>query len=204
MTGLRTLSFSRFKIFIQPQFILPLFLLFINFIGATANATVYIEPYVSKEIGDWDGSVTVTAPVAGDMDLSDSIDGLIYGAKIAYSVVGYGVGADISLGTLTDKDETTDDFDVQDLGAYLQIRFANRWRFSATYFLSAKLDDGDTEFSGSGMKAGIGYVFLKHASVHLDYTMINYDKATSSSLTFGTVDLDRNSFQIGLSFPYEI
>jgi hypothetical protein len=169
-------------------------------------AGLYLEPYVGMEMGTSKG--TVIAPVAGTITEDEKLSGVNFGAKVGLSLAMISYGIDYMTGSLTGKDQSTPAAadtknDVTDMGLYARVGlpFVS---FSATYFLSSKLENSQAELEGGGYKVGVGFKFFPFISINVDMIAINYDEGKNSAGTFTSADVDRKSFMLGLSFPIDI
>lgn len=170
----------------------------------SAHAFLYLEPYVGYEQSTVKSHIKGTAPApinAFDLEDGDSLHGGVFGGRAGLSFLLLAAGVDYSMGTLSDTD-------VKDLGAFVQVTLPLGIKFGATYIIASELkgeDDGvSTVFKGSGLKLGIGYSFLPFIRMNLDYINATYDEATSSGVTFTSVDVKRSGGMLSLSIPIDI
>ncbi len=171
-------------------------------ISTNAFAGILLEPYVGYETGTYKGDVGGIAAF--------KISGTQFGAKVGYSVLGLGFGADVAKVSLKAKDTTTASQDLDlagtDLGVFVQFQFPILFKVSATYFVSSKLTSDNNgskiDFDGKGFKVGAGFTGLPFVAINLDLISEKYDDIKSSGVTIADAHLDRASVMLSISAPF--
>lgn len=183
-----------------------LFIVFALLLGSSAaHAGIYIEPYLGYEMGTSEGSATVNA---SPMTVDDKLSGIRYGAKLGYSFVMIAVGADYMAGKLDEDDQnpggTKDDADYTDLGIFFNFKLPVMFKIHGTYFLSSKTKGDGAETEGKGYKLGVGFTGLPFVAINLDMINVNYDDATVTGYSVTNVDVDRKTYMLSVSLPFDL
>lgn len=169
----------------------------------SASASLLLEPYLGYR-------------VSGDLDNGTSADlsynGIAYGARVGYQMLGIMGGVDYSMSSF--------DMDIQDgadtstlatsssnLGLFVGYNAPILVRAWATYFLSNKLDFDSiaTEYSGSGYALGVGFTGLPFVSLNLEYRALSFDEQTEASTTSAlnpSEDASEILFTVSLPFTF--
>lgn len=162
--------------------------LFLTGFAKPASAGVHLEPYVGY---------AMPKLTAGSTE--EDLKGVIYGARLGYSIPMFAFGAEYMGGSL--KDEDGDTGKPGDIGAFVSVEFPVMIRAFATYFVKSKVafDTGDLE--GSGFKAGIGFTPLPLLSVNIEYISGTYDEFDGTKLP---TDYEVKGLALTVSLPLDI
>lgn len=163
-------------------------------LNQTANAGVMLEPFVGYGMG---------SSKQGDNNFKDS--GAAYGARIAYSQMGFFVGGEYQGGSITSKPTSgsSTTLNITDLGATVGYEFPILLRVFGTYFFSAegKLDNG--KIKGSGMKVGVGYTAFPLVAFNLEYHTTTYTKGEAGGVSGDlTEKISGNLVMLSVSVPF--
>ena len=163
-------------------------------LNQAAHAGVMLEPFVGYGMG---------SSKQGSSTYKDS--GSAYGARIAYSQMGFFVGGEYQGGSITSKPTTgsSTTAKITDLGATAGFQFPMLLRVFGTYFFSSegKLDNG--KVTGSGMKVGIGYTAFPLVAFNLEYHTTTYSKFESGGTSGDlTNKITGNLVMLSVSVPF--
>lgn len=175
--------------------------------ASPAWAGLYLEPYVGYEFGTGKGDIVVQS--VGTVVVDEKDAGAAFGAKVGYSVLGFAFGADYMSARLTGKDQTTppdpdSKWKSTDIGLFAQFSLPMLLKFSATYFLSTKLKEDDTELTGSGFKLGVGFTMLPLISINLDMINNTYDDSKISGVVVTSTDVTLKTLMLSVSLPLDL
>jgi hypothetical protein len=167
--------------------------MFMLMFSATANAGFMIEPYVGYEMG--------TMEQTGTEDLDNK--GAYYGARLGYSLVGLKFGVDYQTGSEdVEQGGTSGDYEPTDLGVFVGYELPIMLQVYASYFFDSKAQFGDSafpeDFTGTGMRFGIGWTGLPLVSINLEIIKRAYDEYNGTALSG---DLEGSSTALSISLP---
>lgn len=160
--------------------------------SSPAMAGFYLEPYLGYENGK-----------IGD----DKLTGTNLGGKIGMDTLGFAFGADVMMGSLSIKSDTTGDSSTwksQDVGLFAQFTFPILVKVSGTYFLQSENKYEDATASGKGTKLGVGYTGLPFISINFDMIDISYDKLKTNAGSVDLTDADRKTWMLSVSLPLSL
>jgi hypothetical protein len=156
-----------------------IFSLLVLFSAVSAQAEIYIEPYLGYSIGSGTGSNTETGSPPVTTQGTNSSSQLLYGARAGYTNKTFAVGAEFETGTLSFKntdnmsdgssswsEESTSEANLTALGLFGLFR-AGKFNIYASYFPSLSIGEGR---KGNGSKIGVGY--LTYKSVYVNFEMM--------------------------------
>lgn len=155
----------------------------------TARAIFLIEPqiqYMSGTLASEASSGSVT-----DYDLAGPGAGLRFHWLLPRSSLLLGLEGNIYQGKLKSTTGTAVERDFQwtDTAVHLGL-YSNRWRLWLGYSPATELKDKeagagsvDVLYKGLSGKLGIGYLFLNHLSMNLEYAQQQYSEKTEGSVT---------------------
>ena len=151
----------------------PLFIsLFI--LAPAAKAGVFLEPYVGYATGHYEHTVTVAGTTFQRID--QDMTGVGYGGRAGFKVTSLVFGGEYQAGTLNFKG--AGGIEPRDLGAFAGLFLPGGIRFWGTYFFKAKT--GSVE--GKAWKVGLGYLFMKHLAMNVEYMNHTLDKISLPAL----------------------
>lgn len=178
----------------------------------TARAIFLIEPqiqYMSGTLASKASSGTVT-----DYDLTAPGAGLRFHWLLPRSSVLLGLEGNVYQGKLKSKatGSVERDFQWTDTAAHLGL-YSNRWRLWLGYSPSTELNDKkagagsvDVLYKGTSAKLGVGYLFLNHLSMNLEYAQQEYSEKTegtvTSEISVGQSITSFKSSVVALSFSF--
>lgn len=162
--------------------------------GYQAQAGMHVEPYVGYNGG------TIQVKVGG-LDVGDAMQGMLFGARLGYSLPLFYVAADYSMGSglKSEVSGLSVDIDVNRLGIVAGFTALPMFDFYGGYLLntSVKYDTG-AEFKGSGLKAGVALTMLPLVSINVEYIINNYKDAN------GATDIKETAGVLSLSIPLDL
>jgi len=188
--------------FKRLSLVLTLSLFVVSF---SANAGLLVEPTLGYMIsGEYDSGGT-TKP---------DIGGMMYGARAGYGMMGFHVGAEYTMASLTyEANSTETDYKGSYMGAFVSYEFPVMLRAWATYYFSAKHELDETVaagsvYAGSGMGFGVGFTGLPFISINLEYRTLTFDELEDavSPLSNGTLnpEHDATAFILSVSAPFDL
>jgi hypothetical protein len=160
------------------------------FTALPAHAGILLEPYLGYGTGSID-----TTPKA-------DVTGLMYGARVGFTMPVLFVAADYSLGTMkakqagvsTNGDQTMFGIDV---GASIPMVPVRAW---VGYDFTNQNKSSTTKLEGNAIKLGAGFSGLPFISLNVEYIMGKYTKANGVDLT---TDLKSNVVFLSVSAPFD-
>lgn len=164
--------------------------------SAPAYAGIHIEPFISYAVsGEVGGTPTI-----------DYGGGPLFGGRLGYGMLGFFAAAEYEMGTLTQESTPEVDLDVTNLGVSVGYEFPILLRIYGTYIVDSKGTTDTTpeiEYSGDGVKLGIGYTGLPFVAINFEMTKVNLDEAKVSGITTSQ-DIDTTTYAIGVSLPLNL
>lgn len=163
----------------------------------SAKAGILLEPYV--------GYVSGQQKQTGTSNLS----GTEYGARVGYTLLNFGIGADYVAASYTDDSTPKNDLTIGDLGAFVSYKLPILFRVYATYVPSAtvrvKSSSSDVKFKGNSARLGVGYTGLPFININFEYINATY---TDVEIAGTTAALSTNSttsaYAISISAPFNL
>jgi hypothetical protein len=182
--------------FVRSNFIVIITALATTLIGASAKASILIEPYAGYS------SETLALELANNTGpVKFTMGGLDYGARLGYAFPMVFIAADYNAATgmastIGEKPAsaagyTADPFDRTDIFAVVGVRIPMLQAYVGYGFSSSltyKLQSGEQKFTGTSFKAGLGYTGLPFVAVNLEYLMTNYTKYNSANTDYSVGD----------------
>lgn len=175
-----------------------------------ANAGVLLEPYIGYEQAPMD-VVTVTPT-----DVSATDSGMFYGVRAGYRFAdGLWLGAEYSAGSGNGKpkDATQADSTYSKSAMSAVVGYDHGdFRVWGGYGLSDKMTfkdtTGETNFTGTNYKLGVGYKPVPSMSVNLEYLVPTYTKYNMNGGTDADVStmfskMSGSSTQLSVSMPFD-
>jgi hypothetical protein len=152
---------------------------------------LYIEPYLGYESGEIDYGTT-----------DDDTKGIVYGFKLGYMAGRLGAGFAYGTGTVEVDATVEDDFEFEDMGAYLiySIGMARVW---ANYIFDAtgELDDVNTKYrDGKGLGIGVGFVVPSGVSLNIEKVERTYEKV-GANRPAPAHEMNSLVFSVSIPFP---
>jgi hypothetical protein len=141
-------------------------------LSSPAFAGIHLEPYLGYAKGDITDS-------AGD---EFNTTGMLYGARLGYSVSMLAFGAEYQAGSMTAETNPDEDAKPSDLGVFVAFDAPVLVRVFATYFFQASTKVGDTKLEGTGMKVGLGFTPIPLLSINLEYMTSEWDEADGQTI----------------------
>lgn len=167
-----------------------------------ANAAVLLDPYLGHTItGDWE---------MGAAD--EKFTNLTFGSRLGYQTIeGLQFGLDVQLGKgkFNYQGGGDDSTSNTDFGAFVGYQSFMGFRAYFAYMFSGqyKVDSANNPptFKGSALKIGVGYQFMEHFTMNLEYIANTYGKVKDEDGTsdLGS-DLKANAIMISASFPFSL
>ena len=174
-----------------------LLVLFSLALAAPASAGVFVEPYVGYATGHFEHTVTVNGTTFQRIDTDFS--GMGFGARAGFRISALVFGGEYQGGSMNFSG-AGGGFKPKDLGAFAGLFLPGGLRLWGTYFFKSKSDS----IEGSGMKGGIGYLFMKHLSLNVEY--ITYTFKTISLPQFAGIAIGysgkASALMFSLSMPF--
>ena len=110
--------------------------------------------------------------------------GVGYGARLAYTQLGFMAGVDFGMRNLTYDKSGFEDSTNQDIGLLVGYEFPVLLRVWGAYLLDSSLKAEDSsKITGSGFKLGVGYTAMPLVSINLEMINNTYDKVGSATLS---------------------
>lgn len=174
-------------------FVSALFYASIGF-TSTAKAGVMLEPYLGFATGKLGDKAT------GKSDGS----GPYYGARVAFSTLGFFVGGEYQGSSLKIDTNPKSDGTTTDIGATAGYEFPILLRVYATYFvdsqLKMKVSGTNYTYKGSAMKLGIGWTAFPLVAFNLEYYTPTYTKLDGTTLS-SDYKVSGNLTMLNVSIP---
>jgi hypothetical protein len=183
---------------------LALIILALGF-SAQANAGLLLEPYIGY--GGIAGDASSTGTAAGSVSATGT--GVAYGGRVGltipfvffaadYTSIGGSTALTGTIGGVSVSKST--DFTETALGADvgLNLPFIRVW---AGYNFSVNSKINGTDYTGTGMRAGLGLGFIPFISINLEYMNTTYASQTSAGTT--TTPSDHVIFG-AVSIPFDL
>jgi hypothetical protein len=142
-------------------------------LSSPAFAGIHLEPYLGYVKGD------ITDSSGDKVDTT----GMLYGARLGYSVSMLAVGAEYQAGSMSTDTTPEGTAKPSDLGIFVALDAPVLVRVFATYFVQAKTKTGDTTLEGTGMKVGVGFTPIPLLSINLEYMTSEWDEANGIALS---------------------
>ncbi|WP_413557934.1 hypothetical protein [Bdellovibrio sp. HCB209] len=152
--------------------------LFVFLSAVSAQAEIYLEPYLGYSTGSGTGSNTEQGSPPISTTGTNTSSQLLYGARAGWTNKTFAAGAEFETGNMSFKntdnlddgsstttEESTYEARMTALGVFGLIR-AGKFNIYATYFPSFSIGDRN----GSGSKIGIGYQTYK--SIYVNFEMM--------------------------------
>ena len=175
--------------------------LMLSIMTSVAHAGFYIEPYLGYDASNSKGDVTITSPSASVIAVDVEESGVRFGSRVGFATSSWIFGIDFLTGELADKDD--DKATHTDMGVFATYRFDKKYNATLGYVASSLIKSDDFEITGSsGFRLGFGVAVHPRMNLNLDYLMVSYDKLDFDPLE-GTVDVDKGTVLLSLSFPFE-
>jgi len=167
----------------------------ILFFGFSANAGVYVDPYLSYVMsGSYERGTT-----------DEDVSGMFLGARIGYGMLGLAFGVEYMISDGEVDMAGTNDLSHGSLGVFAAYELPILLRVYGTYFFddSVEYDSGTStsDFTGTGLKLGVGYTGLPFVSINFEHYVATYDEADGNALTN---DVDYTVTMIGVSIPLSL
>lgn len=175
---------------------------------STANALVYLEPYVGLQFGSGDNTVN-------DFDLSSSA---AMGLRVGGSFTMFAAGLEYSIWN-TDYEvlsvpPTKSNMDIKNLGLFFRINPpVIPLHFFARYIFDSKAElpdatgaTSDKEYSGSGYGLGVGFTGLPFICINAEMNMLSWDEVEKVNGTTGTLanKKDSTTYALSVSVPFDL
>ena len=172
--------------------------IFLAAFAPAARAGVFVEPWVGYATGKFEHTVTVGSTVFQRID--QNMSGMGYGVRGGWRFMALAVGAEYQAGSINFKGGGG--VEPKDLGAHLGLYFLGGIRAWGTYFFKAKT--GSIE--GTAVKGGLGYLFLRHVSLNVEYIKYKYNKITLAQFAGTSVGYSGSASALifSLSTPFSL
>lgn len=176
-----------------------------------ANAGVLLEPFVGYD------QAPMEVVTAANSDVSATNSGLDYGLRAGYRFSqGMWLSAEYSLGSGNGKPKAAGQEDSTYTKSAMSAVVGydhGDFRMWGGYGLSDKLtfkdSTGETNFSGTNYKLGLGYKVVPSVSVNLEYQVPTYTKYNSNGgadadLSTAFSKMSGASTQLSVSMPFDL
>lgn len=177
--------------------LLALALLLVGGFASTANAGIFVEPYLGYGFGSYENGAD-----------KGKITGPVLGGRVAGEFAMVFIGGDYSmgLGNKINSDNTSSDLDVDTsmlfgvIGVNLPV--VRAWvGYGLMNETKVKTAIADTTHSGgSHVKLGVGFSLIPMLSLNAEYIISDYKKL-ESSLGSGDSNLKSNTVLVSASVP---
>lgn len=179
-----------------------LFVLVAMTFSSNAKAGFLLEPYMGMH---FNSSYTDNDCVS---DCDKSISGVAIGGRAGFQNLGFMFGVSGKRVSYDVEDSTDGDLATTTIGVFAGYDFPILLRVWGEYILSGTgaWNDSSTNQElnvASGTTLGIGYKIFPFISLNLEIGSLNFDEYTSDSGD-GTVDVDFNTYMLGISVPLSI
>lgn len=154
-----------------------------------ASAGLHLEPFIGY---------AVSGESTRGSSSEDYTGGPLLGARIGYGMLGFFIAGEYEMGTLTQDSTPEVEVDQTNLGVSLGYEFPILLRVYGTYVFDAKGEVDSDEYSGTGLKLGVGYTGLPFLAINFEMYQGEYDELNGNSLT---PKLETNYYTINLSLP---
>ncbi|MDG0817712.1 outer membrane beta-barrel protein [Bdellovibrio svalbardensis] len=175
-----------------------------------SQAGVLLEPFVG-----YDQEKIEATPTAGS-GFTVTNKGFNYGARLGYRFSqGLWLAGEYTMGSgdseSSQAGSSSSTYSKSIAGAVIGYD-VNSFRFWGGYGFSAKStvkdDSGETDFTGTLLKAGAGYMALNKLSINLEYIIPKFDKFESGGVKgdISTIfsKFDSSVVSLSLSFPFDL
>jgi len=167
---------------------------FILFFVTSANAAIWIEPYLGVSLS---GQYKLDS--SGTTRDYDNFP-VFFGGRLggAYTMFQFGLDYMKSAGVELEND--TNKYKISELGLFVGVKLPLLVRGYVEYVISSEFSDtGATYDEGSGFKAGIGFTGFPFVIINLEIRQVSYDKFNGSNL-----DMENKSTSLTVSLPFEL
>jgi hypothetical protein len=162
-------------------------------ISVSAHAQSFLlEPYLGYNSGKIDTGT--------EYDLS----GVNYGVRLGYgSANGFMAGFDYMMGNWTYKTKpNSSTLNPKDAGLFFGYQWPESFRLYAEYVLDSvgfhSVNSSKGVFTGTAIKAGVGYTITTNVAINLEYIQHDYDKSNGSD---ADPDITTKIYGLNVSFP---
>ncbi|MGE0529253.1 MAG: outer membrane beta-barrel protein, partial [Bdellovibrionales bacterium] len=176
-----------------------------------------LEPYLGYSKGDIDYKVADDLPLIGGPAFGGEIAGLSYGARLGWMFKPFFIAGEYQvtkgkqkLDTAATDTDWTNTTTYGILGLQLDMGFRIYGGVSINHESVDEAEGGgETTYTGSAKKLGLGYRFSAPIALNAEYIMYDFDKyktTGSSSVNRSEVysKMDYNAVMLNLSFPFEV
>ena len=178
----------------KPFLLSLLTLLFGLNLATTAQAEIYLEPFLGYGAGKWEMGTD-----------NEKYNGAQLGLRAGYYTLGLSAGLEYQGGKFEDKASPSHEMTAMDLGLYVGFEFPILVRAYATYFPIAKVKHASSSeqarYEGNGLKLGVGLTTLPFLNVNLEYQINTYDEDQDGSLTD---KMKSTAIAVNVSCPLEL
>jgi hypothetical protein len=164
----------------------------------SAHAGLLLEPYLSYGSGQIKGVNSV------------NYSGTEYGARVGYTMMGFGIGGEYMATNLTTDSNPKDTLTSGDLGVFVSYKFPVLVRAYATYFPSSSLKDDNGTFnqtfkSGNILKLGVGFTGIPFIQIGVEYITSTYSKVEIGGVDFNTSpNVTTSGYALSVSAPFNL
>lgn len=170
----------------------------VSFMASASHASLLIEPHIGYNVSG-----------TGESGLDVDYSGPQYGARLGYQSFGFMLGMDYTKGSGEYESKvggvtTKQDYDTDDIGAFVGYEFPILLRVWGTYYFSSKMElKGGGDYSGDTKELGVGFTALPFLSLNLMYRLVNHDEVKGGGVT-RNVDMDYKEIVVGVSLPFNL
>lgn len=165
------------------------------FSASAAQAGLLLEPYLGYTMGTFeDSDGKLTSPVLG--------------ARVGYSAVLLSFGVDYSMYTGGKVKDDNSDVDASGSQAFafvgVGVPLIRAWvGYGVMNDLKLKNSGGESTYTGTAMKAGVGFTGLPFVSLNAEYIMNDYNKL-KTPLGEGDTDAKGSEIRLSASLPFDL
>jgi opacity protein-like surface antigen len=178
--------------------------LLVTFVCASAQASLYVEPYLGYRV-----SGSGKQKVLGSEDKYD-FKGPVMGTRLGYGILGFSAGLEYSLSSFDLEEDfgtkTKYETDGRDIGVFASFELPILFRVWATYHFSSqwKVKDGASKdkFKGNGFSLGAGYTGLPFVVLNLELKKLTFDEIAGVDLPTAGIDkFESTEIILSVSLP---
>ncbi len=160
-----------------------------------AHAGLLLEPYVGYVSGTAKG------------ETSTDYTGSSLGARVGFTMLGFGIGADYEANTIVDDGSPKSDFTRGEAGLFLAYKFPILFRLYATYVPTSSIyvkQSGTTTTleKGTATKIGLGYTGFPFININLEFNSAEYKEA--KGLGTLTPKVTTSGYALSISAPFDL
>lgn len=164
----------------------------LTLLSFSTHAGILIDPYI--------GYI-----VSGSTSTGDTVTGSDMGARLGFTNMGLGFGADATVaGTHTYKNGgVSTDSTRSNTGVFVSYHFPILVRGYATYFVNSKISSSTATLTGNATKLGVQYTGFPFIAIGVEYFNANYTELDSAGVK-SSVSRSESQTRLALSVPFNL